>query len=49
MLWKALLFESETDSTFNYGFETRKCPSQHKDLMGFEVDLHKKDVFKRAV
>ena len=41
MRWKALLFENETDSTFNYGFKTCKCPSQHKDLMGFEDDLQK--------
>ena len=39
MRWKTLFFESE--STFKYGFKTRKCPPQHKDLMEFEDDLQK--------
>ena len=42
MRWKALFFQNETKSTFNYGFETCKCPLQHKDLMEFEDDLQKK-------
>ena len=25
MQWKVLFFENETKSTFNYGYETRKC------------------------
>ena len=41
MRWKALLFENESESTFKYGFKTRKCPHQHKDLMEFEEDLQK--------
>ena len=39
--WKALFFENETGSTFNYGFKTRKYPSQHKVLMELEDDLEK--------
>ena len=39
--WKALFFENESESTFKYGFKTRKCPPQHKDLMEFEDDLQK--------
>ena len=39
--WKALFFENELESTFKYGFKTRKCPLQHKDLMEFEDDLEK--------
>ena len=39
--WKALFFENESESTFNYCFKTRKCPPQHKDLMEFEDDLQK--------
>ena len=31
--WKALFFGNETESTFNYGFKTRKCQPQHKDLI----------------
>ena len=45
---KALFFQNESESTFKYGFKTRKCPPQHKDLMEFEDDLHKNDL-KRAV
>ena len=41
MRWKALFFENESESTFSYGFNTRKCPIQHKDLMEFEDDLKK--------
>ena len=41
MRWKALFFENESESTFEYGFKTRKCPSKHKDLMEFEDDLQK--------
>ena len=41
MRWKALLFENETKSIFNYGFKIRKCPPQHKDLMKFEDHLQK--------
>ena len=41
MRWKALIFENEFESTFIYGFKTRKCPPQHKDLMEFEDDLQK--------
>ena len=37
----ALLFENEFESIFKYGFKTRKCPPQHKDLMEFEDDLQK--------
>ena len=32
---------NESESTFKYGFKTRKCPHQHKDLMEFEEDLQK--------
>ena len=39
--WKALFFENEIETIFNYGFKTRKCPPQHKDLMEFEDDLQK--------
>ena len=31
MRWKTLFFENESESTFKYGFKTRKCPLQHKD------------------
>ena len=41
MWWKALFFENESESTFNFGFNTPKCPPQHKDLMEFEDDLQK--------
>ena len=41
MRWKALFFEIESESTFKYGFKTRKCPPQHKDLMEFEDNLQK--------
>ena len=41
MRWKALFFEIESESTFKYGFKTRKCPPQHKDLMKFKDDLQK--------
>ena len=41
MRWKVLFFENESESTFNYGFNTRECPPQHKDLMEFEDDLQK--------
>ena len=46
MRWKAFFFfckkkKKETESTFNYGFKTRKCPPQYKDLMEFEDDLQK--------
>ena len=37
----AVLFENEFESIFKYGFKTRKCPPQHKDLMEFEDDLQK--------
>ena len=36
MQWKALFFENETESTFNYGFKTCKSPPQYKELMEFE-------------
>ena len=39
MRCKALFLENESESTFIYGFKTRKCPPQHKDLMEFEDDL----------
>ena len=39
MWWKVLFFENEPESTFKYGFKTRKCPSQHKDLKKFEYDI----------
>ena len=39
--WKALFFENESESTFNYGFNTWKCQIQHKDLMESEDDLKK--------
>ena len=42
MRWKALFFENESESIFNYGFKTNKCPPQKKDLMEFEDDLQKK-------
>ena len=35
------IFENESESTFNYGFKTRKCPLQYKDLIEFEDDLQK--------
>ena len=38
---KALFFENESESTLKYGFKTRKCQPQHKDLMEFEDDLQK--------
>ena len=38
---KALFFQNESESTFKYGFKTRKCPPQHKDAMEFEDDLQK--------
>ena len=41
MQWKALFFENESESTFKYGFKTRKCPPQHKELMEFEDNLQK--------
>ena len=41
MQWKALFFENETENTLKYGFKTRKCQPQHKDLMKFEDDLQK--------
>ena len=31
MRWNTLFFGNETKSTFNYGFKTRKCPTQQKD------------------
>ena len=36
---KHYFVENGTGSTFNYGFKTRKYPSQHKVLMEFEDDL----------
>ena len=39
MRWKTLVFENESESTFSYGFKTRECPPQQKDLMEFEDDL----------
>ena len=33
------IFENESESTFNYGFKTRKCPPQYKDIMEFQDDL----------
>ena len=39
--WKAVFFENESESTFKYGFKTRKCSPQHKDLMEFEDDHQK--------
>ena len=41
MRWKTLFFENESESTFKYGFKTRKCPPQHRDLLEFEDDLQK--------
>ena len=41
MRWKTLFFENESESTFKYGFKTRKCPPQHKDLMEFKDNLQK--------
>ena len=41
MPWKALFSGIESESTFRYGFKTRKCPPQHKNLMEFEDDLQK--------
>ena len=41
MRWKAAFFQNESESIFNYGFKTRKCPPQYNDLMDFEDDLHK--------
>ena len=43
MRWKVLFFEKESETTFKYGFKTRKCPPQHKEwnLMEFEDDLQK--------
>ena len=35
------IFENESESALNYGFKTRKCPPQYKDLMEFECDLQK--------
>ena len=31
MRWNTLFFGNETKSAFNYGFKTRKCPTQQKD------------------
>ena len=39
--WKALFFENETGSLFNYGLQTRKCPPQHKDLVEFKYYFQK--------
>ena len=40
MRWKALLFEQEdVPPTENFGFKTRKCPPQHKELANFEEEL----------
>ena len=36
-----LFFENESESTFKYGFKTRKCPPQNNGLMEFEDDLQK--------
>ena len=36
MQWKALFFENEAESTFNYGFKTCKSPPQYKELMESE-------------
>ena len=41
MRWKALFFGNESKSTFKYGFKTRNCSRQHKDLMEFEDYLPK--------
>ena len=41
MRWKALFFEIESESTFKYGFKTRKSPPQHNDLMEFEDGLQR--------
>ena len=41
MRWKALFFENESKITFKYGFTTRNCPPQHKDLMEFDDYLQK--------
>ena len=37
--WKALFFENESESTFNYGFKKSQCQPQYNDLMEFEDDL----------
>ena len=41
MRWKALFFENESESTFKYGFKTRKCPPQDNDLIEFEDGLQR--------
>ena len=38
-MMKSPIFENESESPFNYGFKTRKCPPQYKDLMEFEDDV----------
>lgn len=54
MRWKACFFESENDleaSVNNYGFKTKKCPPQVKDMIKFEEDMHelvKSVQFKRV-
>ena len=44
MRWKVLFFEQDPEDPEatpreRYGFKTRKCPPQHKDLIPFEEDL----------
>ena len=43
MRWKALMYDTDTnDNTTidnHYGFKTKKCPPQHKDLDKFEEEL----------
>ena len=42
MRWKALLYEKIPDDSGKnktFGFKSRKCPPQHKDLIAFENDL----------
>ena len=41
MRWKTLFFENESESTFKYGFKTRKCPPQDNDLIEFEDGLQR--------
>ena len=45
MRWKAHFFDSkdkvkDNEMTENYGFKSRMCPPQVKDMIKFEDDLH---------
>ena len=59
MRWKAHFFDNEEKDkenqnnikVENYGFKSRKCPPQVKDMIQFENDLHqmiKKIEFRRV-